>query len=134
MAGVLDFGRRHSGAFGSLVVFATLFSSSALAQTTSWPEAQICSAGTYTYFFLESPPRLLGNSGKAYRFQSAAGHIYDCELNGDRVNFTWNNAVSGAMSSHSTKYQVAGEELTIVTDLVKNVFVLAGNTWTLISR
>ncbi|ESZ56006.1 hypothetical protein X727_33025 [Mesorhizobium sp. L103C119B0] len=38
------------------------------------------------------------------------------------------------MSSRSTKYQVAGEELTIVTDLVKNVFVLAGDTWTLISR
>lgn len=76
----------------------------------------------------------MSNSGKTYRFQSAAGHIYDCELSGDRVNFTWNNAISGAMSSHSTKYQVAGEELTIVTDLVKNVFVPAGNTWTLITR
>lgn len=96
---------------------------SAYALNGPWTDAKICSAGVSTYFFLETQPSYLGQSGAWHSFKSASGNTYDCRIGQAKIIFRWINNVSGSMSSDSTRFSISGVELTVTTNMDEKVFV-----------
>lgn len=95
----------------------------AYAQNGQWQDAEICSAGVATYFFLKEQPSYRGQSGPWHSFTSARGNNYDCRVGQEHIIFRWVNSDAGQMSSQSTRFQISGSELIVTTDMDERSFL-----------
>ena len=107
-----------------VLAHAVLCSIALSADSSFWTDREICRAAVKTYFFLASrPAAAIGAGGDGYLgFRSSAGNVYTCRLAGTRVKFRWMNASGEPMNSSSTTFRVAGDTLTIRTDMKEERF------------
>lgn len=86
-----------------------------------WHEMEICGRGVQTYFFIVMPPLLLDQQGDTYKFESEAGHRYNCRIEGDKIVLNWNNLTGEPMFSDSTYFSIDGSGKLTVTTLEMSV-------------
>ena len=84
-----------------------------------WTDREICRAAVKTYFFLSTRPADATGGDGYLGFRSASGNVYTCQLAGTRAKFRWLNASGEPMTSSSTTFHLAGDTLTIRTDMKK---------------
>ena len=84
-------------------------------KTDSWTDREICRAAVKTYFSLEDMPVDSEDNGDFMGFESAAGYIYTCRIEGNIAILKWINGTGDAMSSRKTSFKRDGNTL-IVTD------------------
>lgn len=86
-----------------------------------WHEMEICGRGVQTYFFVVMPPLLLDQQGDTYKFESEAGHRYNCRVEGDKIVLNWNNLTGEPMFSDSTQFSIDGNGKLTVTTLEMSI-------------
>ena len=106
-----------------LVLAHTVLCSIALsADSGFWTDREICRAAVKTYFFLATRPADATGGEGDLGFRSASGDVYICRLAGTRAKFRWVNASGEPMNSSSTTFRLAGDTLTIRTDMMEERF------------
>ena len=94
----------------------------ASADSSVWPDREICRAAVKTYFFLGTNPGDAVDSGEYFGFRSAAGNVYTCRIAGQRAEFRWVNSSGKMMKSDSTRFRVSAGTLIVQTDMKKETF------------
>ena len=87
-----------------------------------WTDREVCRAAVKTYFFLAAKPADATGDDGYFGFRSASGNIYTCRLAGAQAIFRWANASGEPMNSSSTTFRLAGDTLTIRTDMNEERF------------
>ncbi|MCY4547538.1 MAG: hypothetical protein OXC28_04145 [Defluviicoccus sp.] len=101
------------------IMLATL---SALADTSSWTERDICRAAVKTYFFLSEPPADADDQAGYFGFVSAAGNVYTCRLSEGRAVFRWMTKGGEPMRSELTRFRLSHGVLVIRTEMSTETF------------
>lgn len=111
----------------TVIVSATLFAGmgATSAEASAWSEAKICSAGVYTYFFLETQPALRSKTGEYLDFVSETNRKYQCRAVDGTINLKWVNDNGKSMSSSVTRYSISGDIVTVKTNLLTKTFASA---------
>lgn len=116
------------------ILVASFLASPSIAQTDvidGWPTTDICRAGVQVYFSLPEPPIHRGYNG-FHQILSKAGNAFRCQVAANNtIRLVWTGEAGGIMRNESTRYSVASGQLTVTTDMYRQTFVRAGESYNL---
>ena len=92
-----------------------------------WSPADICGAAATAYFFLGSPPTVIGATDGWTVLRSEAGNTYDCKLDGKRVRFRWK--IDRGPMTGGADVELDGSILRVRTDMGQRNYRLGGGGW-----